>query len=91
MRLVRLLVVVACALSISTDAWALGCGFRCNREYSGDAAECVSARFLGQSNCRVVSNCSIVVVDPDGPFGPDGPFLQWVCTYDCAFDPCTWV
>lgn len=86
---VVLLVVVFASLPL--DAQSRGCGWRCSNEYSGTVAECVSVRFLGQANCRVVANCNIIIVDPDGPFGPASPTLQWQCTYDCAFDICIWV
>ena len=78
------------SFSIEMQA-AKGCGWRCNNAYSGTFAECVSTRVLGQANCRVVENCNLIVVDPDGPSGPRSPELQWVCSYDCAFDTCRWV
>ena len=85
--------VLLLILVIPADAQVIraGCGWRCNRSYSGDAAECVSARVLGQANCRVYANCNVIILDPDGPFGPASPSLQWLCSYDCAFDACIWV
>jgi hypothetical protein len=84
-----LLVTILSASSL--DAQTRGCGWRCSNEYSGTVAECVTVRFLGQDNCRVVANCQVVIVDPDGPFGPAAPGLAWNCTYDCVFDTCIWV
>lgn len=92
-RLSVAVLLVALALSLPLDAQLAprNCTWRCNREYSGDSASCVSTRVLGQGNCRVVANCNIVIVDPDGPFGPASPSLQWLCSYDCAFDTCIWI
>ena len=91
MRLFRLLVVAVFVVAISADVYALGCGSRCNREYNGDAASCENARYFGQANCRIITTCTVVIFDADGPFGPASPTLQWQCSYDCDFDPCIWV
>ena len=89
-RLSFAVLLISVFTSLPLEA-ARGCGWRCSNEYSGTVAECVEVRFLGQDNCRVVANCQVIIVDPDGPFGPASPTLQWSCSYDCAFDACIWV
>jgi hypothetical protein len=90
----RIWVIPIALLFLARGADALGilnCGERCHVAYSGDSAECVNARVLGQANCRVISSCSLIVIDPDGPFGPLPPTLGWSCSYGCTFDQCIWV
>jgi hypothetical protein len=91
-RLSVAVLLVALVFALPLDAQVLGrrnCTFVCNRTV--DTAQCGTARFLGQGNCKVVANCYVVIHDADGPFGPASPELRWQCSYDCAFETCIWV
>ncbi|HYH10020.1 MAG TPA: hypothetical protein VEK11_23425 [Thermoanaerobaculia bacterium] len=67
------------------------CPWKCEHTIDGD--NCKNAGrpvFNGAESCVITTECTIILVDPDGP-GGQAPSALIQCRYPCKLEYCLWV